>query len=168
MRKSRIRTLARAAMIAALYVALTLVSALLGLSSGAVQIRLSEMLCILPLFTNAAVPGVTVGCFIANLLTGGTVWDLTLGVAATFLGVIASLLFRKHPHLSPIPTIGSNGVLIPIVLMLAGYIPATLPMYLLTALTVCLGETISCGVLGNFLIQYLHKHPKTKRKLFGP
>ncbi len=166
MRKSRIRILARAAMIAALYVALTLASALLGLSSGAVQIRLSEMLCVLPVLTPSAVPGVTVGCFIANLLTGGTVWDLTLGVAATFLGVLLAGLFRKHPRLSALPTIGSNMILIPIVLILAGYIPATLSMYLLTALTVCLGETISCGVLGNFLLQYLHKHPKTKRKLF--
>ncbi len=168
MRKSRIRTLSRAAMIAALYVALTLISALLGLSSGAVQIRLSEMLCILPVFTNAAVPGVTVGCFIANLLIGGTVWDLTLGVLATFLGVLFAKAFRQHPRLSPIPTVVSNAVLIPIVLMLAGYIPAKAPMYLVTLLTVALGELLSCGVLGNFLIQYLHKRPKIKRKLFGP
>ncbi len=167
MRKSRIRTLSRAAMIAALYVALTLLSAILGLSSGAVQIRLSEMLCILPIFTTSAVPGVTVGCFIANLMTGGTVWDLTLGVLATCIGVLLTLPLRRHHRLAPVPTILSNALVIPVVLMLAGYIPATVTMYLVTALTVGLGETISCGVLGTFLIQYLQKHPKTKTKLFG-
>ncbi len=166
MRKSPIRPLSRAAMIAALYVALTALSALLGLSSGAVQIRLAEMLCVLPVFTSAAIPGVTVGCFIANLLTGGTIWDLTLGVFATLLGALSTKPLRHHPRLSPIPTIISNTVLIPVVLMLSGYIPATLPMYFLTALTVGLGECISCGVLGTFLLQYLKNHPKTKTKLF--
>ncbi|MBQ3590734.1 MAG: QueT transporter family protein, partial [Clostridia bacterium] len=72
MKNTSIRFLVRSAMIAALYVALTLVSAMLGMSSGAVQIRLAEALCVLPVFTAAAIPGVTVGCFIANLLTGGT------------------------------------------------------------------------------------------------
>lgn len=161
------RFLVRSAMIAALYVALTLVSAMFGLSSGAVQVRLAEALCVLPVFTTAAIPGVTAGCFIANLLTGGTVWDLTIGVAATFLGTLAARLLRRRKYLAPVPTILSNMLLIPWVLIFAGFIPAGTASYGATALTVGLGEVIACGVLGTMLIRYLDRHPKTMRKLFG-
>ena len=167
MKSSSIRFLVRSAMIAALYVALTLLSALFGLSSGAVQVRLSEALCVLPVFTTAAIPGVTVGCFIANLLTGGTVWDLTIGVFATLLGLAAAYLGRRWKYLVSIPTILSNAFLIPWVLILAGFIPAGAVSYWMTFLTVGLGEVIVCGVLGTVLVRYLDKHPKTVRKLFG-
>ena len=71
-RNTKITTLfiAQAAIIAALYTALTFISAALGLSSGVIQCRISEALCILPLFTTAAIPGLTLGCVISNLLTG--------------------------------------------------------------------------------------------------
>ena len=70
-----------AAVIAALYVALTFLSSLFGLSGqGAVQLRISEALTVLPYFTAAAVPGVTLGCLLANLLTGaaalGLLWTM--------------------------------------------------------------------------------------------
>ena len=67
---NRTKALTRGAVIAALYVVLTLVSAALGLAGGAIQLRLSEALCILPYFCAEAVPGLAVGCFLANLLTG--------------------------------------------------------------------------------------------------
>lgn len=167
MKTTRIRFLVRSAMIAALYVALTLVSAMLGLSSGAIQVRLSEALCILPVYTTAAIPGITVGCFLANLLTGGTIWDLTLGVLATFLGLFFAHLLRRSRYLAPLPTILSNGFLIPYVLILAGFIPHTAASYGMTALTVGLGELIACGGLGTVLLRYLDKHPATATKLFG-
>jgi len=167
MKNTSIRFLVRSAMIAALYVALTLVSAMLGMSSGAVQVRLAEALCILPVFTAAAIPGVTVGCFIANLLTGGTIWDLTIGVLATLLGVLPVRFIRRWKYLASVPTILSNALLIPLVLILAGFIPATAVSYGLTMLTVGLGEVIACGVLGTLLVRYLDTHPKTVRKLFG-
>lgn len=167
MKNTSIRFLVRSAMIAALYVALTLVSAMLGMSSGAVQIRLAEALCVLPVFTAAAIPGVTVGCFIANLLTGGTIWDLTIGVLATLIGVLLAWFGRRWKYLSSIPTILSNALLIPLVLILAGFIPATAVSYGVTMLTVGLGEVIACGVLGTLLVRYLDMHPKTVRKLFG-
>ncbi|MBR4961248.1 MAG: QueT transporter family protein [Clostridia bacterium] len=167
MKNPSIRFLVRCAMIAALYVALTLVSAMFGLSSGAVQVRLAEALCILPVFTAAAIPGVTAGCFIANLLTGGTVWDLTIGVLATLTGALGAWLLRRWKYLASVPTILSNLFFIPWVLILAGFIPAGAVSYWLTALTVGLGEVIACGVLGTVLVRYLDKHPKTTRKLFG-
>lgn len=167
MKPTSIRFLVRSAMIAALYVALTLVSAMMGLSSQAVQVRISEALCILPVYTTAAIPGVTIGCFLANLLTGGTIWDLTIGVFATLIGVVCAYLLRRHKYLASIPTILANGILIPFVLILAGIIPATLSTYLVTFCTVSLGEIIACGGLGTVLLRYLDKHPVTARKLFG-
>ncbi len=167
MKHTHIRFLVRSAMIAALYVALTLVSAMLGMSSGAIQIRLSEMLCVLPVFTTAAIPGVTVGCFIANLLTGGTVWDLTIGVFATLSGALAAWLLRRWRYLASLPTILSNMLLIPWVLILAGFIPSGAASYWMTVLTVGIGEAIACGIFGTILVRYLALHPKTVRKLFG-
>ena len=166
MKKTSIRFLVRSAMIAALYVALTLVSAAFGLSSGAVQVRLSEALCVLPVFTTAAIPGVTLGCFLANLLTGGTVWDLTIGVFATLTGLVLARLLRRWKYLSSLPTILSNTILIPWVLILAGFIPAGAVSYWVTALTVGLGEVIACGIFGTVLVRYLDKHPNIRRKLF--
>ena len=71
--------LTRAAVIAALYVVLTMIANAAGLASGAIQIRISEALTILPVFTWAAVPGLTIGCLLANLLTGAAVWDIVFG-----------------------------------------------------------------------------------------
>ena len=167
MKTTSIRYLVRSAMIAALYVALTLLSAVFGLSSGAVQVRLSEALCVLPVFTSAAIPGVTVGCFIANLLSGGPVWDLTIGVFATLLGAVLARLGRRWKYLSSVPTILSNVLLIPWVLILAGFIPDGAVSYGAAMLTVGLGEIIACSGLGTLLIRYLDTHPKTVRKLFG-
>ena len=78
----------QAAVIAALYVVLTQLAALLGLSSGAIQVRFSEALTILPYFIPSAIPGVTIGCFLANLLTGGAVLDIVFGSIATLIGCV--------------------------------------------------------------------------------
>ncbi|HOA84750.1 MAG TPA: QueT transporter family protein, partial [Bacillota bacterium] len=75
--------IARAGIIAALYVALTFLSAAMGLASGVIQLRLSEALCVLPVFTPAAIPGLAVGCLIANFATGAVVLDVIFGSLAT-------------------------------------------------------------------------------------
>lgn len=160
-----IKTMLYAALIAALYVALTFVSAGFGMASGAVQIRLSELLCVLPVYTTAAIPGLTVGCFLANLLTGSTVWDLVFGTAATFLGVLGAYLLRRIPYLSPLPTILANGLIIPPVLVVSGIIPAS--AYAVTIATVTAGEVISCGLFGLCLVWYLEKHEHMRQLLFG-
>ena len=78
----------QAAMIAALYVVLTMIANALGLSSYSIQIRFSEALCILPFFTPAAIPGLWLGCLIANLMTGAIIWDIIFGSIATLLGAV--------------------------------------------------------------------------------
>lgn len=163
MKNSKVRFIAYSAMIAAAYVALTMISAAFGLSSGAIQIRISEALCVLPIFTLSAVPGVTVGCFIANILCGGTVYDIVFGTLATLIAAVITY-FIKNPLLSSIPTIVSNAVIIPIVLIMSGVGGVNMFPYL--ALTVGLGEVISCGILGTILAVYMKKHPRVSQALF--
>ena len=106
--------LTRAGVIAGLYVALTWISALLGLSGmGAIQLRLSEALCVLPYFTAAAVPGVTVGCLLANLLTGAALPDIIFGTLATLIGAVGTRCLRRNRYLAPLPPIAANTVIIP-------------------------------------------------------
>lgn len=163
MKNSKVKFIAYSAMIAAAYVALTMISAAFGLSSGAIQIRISEALCVLPIFTLSAVPGVTVGCFIANILCGGTVYDIVFGTLATLIAAVITY-FIKNPLLSSIPTIVSNAVIVPIVLIMSGV--GGVNMFLYFALTVGLGEVISCGILGTILAVYMKKHPRVSQALF--
>lgn len=153
-----VRHLTTAAIIAALYVVFTGLSAALGLASGAIQVRLSEALTVLPYFTPAAVPGVTVGCLLANLLTGAPLPDVIFGTLASFLGVLGASFLRKKKYLIALPTILSNAIIIPLVLQYAYGIKDAF-WYLM--LTVGVGELISAGLLGGLLLHVLQK-----RKLF--
>lgn len=152
------RYLTTAAIIAALYVVFTGLSAALGLASGAIQVRLSEALTVLPYFTPAAVPGVTVGCLLANFLTGAPLPDVIFGTLASFLGVLGASFLRKKKYLIALPTILSNAIIIPLVLQYAYGIKDAF-WYLM--LTVGVGELISAGLLGGLLLHVLQK-----RKLF--
>ena len=154
MKNNKVRFIAYSAMTAAAYVALTMISAAFGLSSGAIQIRISEALCVLPIFTLSAVPGVTVGCFIANIV---------FGTLATLIAAVITY-FIKNPLLSSIPTIVSNAVIVPIVLIMSGV--GGVNMFPYFALTVGLGEVISCGILGTILAVYMKKHPRVSQALF--
>jgi len=143
--------------IAALYVVLTFVAQAFGLASGAIQVRLSEALTILPCFTFAAVPGLTVGCVLANLLTGCALWDVVFGSLATLIGAVGTRLLQKKPMLAWIPPVVSNAVIVPIVLQKVYGVPDSF-WYLM--LTVGTGEVIACGVLGIALYEALKKVPK--------
>ena len=156
--KRKTHFLTEAAMIAALYVLLTYLASALGLSSGAVQLRFSEALCILPLFTPAAVPGLVIGCLIANLLTTAVIWDIIFGTLATLIGALGTYLLRgRSPYLAPLPPILANTVIIPAVICaMAGEF--TLPIYFSFAFTVFLGELISCGLLGLLLYRPCKKY----------
>ena len=146
-------------MIAALYVALTFVASRFGLASGAIQVRLSEALTILPVFTSAAIPGLTVGCVLANLLTGCAAWDVVFGSLATLIGAVGTRMLKKRPFLAWIPPVVSNMVIVPIVLMKV-YGLEDAWWYL--ALTVGAGEVISCGLLGMLLYRYAGRIPTLK------
>ena len=140
------------AIIAALYVVLTVAFA--PLSFGAVQIRVSEMLTILPLFTPAAVPGLFLGCILANLIGGAIVWDVLFGSLATLLGAWLGYLLRENRWLVPLPTVLANAVIVPFVLKY-GY-GLELPLHLMS-FYVALGELAGCYVLGELLATVLLK-----------
>ena len=137
--------IANGGLIAALYVVLTMLAAALGLASGAVQVRLSEALTILPVFTSAAVPGLTVGCVLANLITGCAAWDVVFGSLATLIGAVGTRLMKDKPLLAWIPPVLSNAAIVPVVLMKVYGVPEA---WWFLVLTVGAGELISCGLLG--------------------
>ncbi len=147
---------ARAGIIAALYVALTLLSAAMGLSSGVIQLRLSEALCVLPVFTAAAIPGLAVGCLIANFVTGAAVLDIVFGSLATLIGALGAWALRRWKYLAPIPTILANMLIIPFVLKYAYSAGEAIPFMMLT---VGVGEFFACGLLGTGLTAILSKKP---------
>ena len=139
-------SLTRAALIAALYVILTFISQMFGLASGVIQIRLSETLTVLPLFYKEAIPGLWIGCIIANILTGCAPWDVVFGSLATLLGAIGTYYIgRKKPILGPVFPIISNMVIVPLVLQAVYGVKES---FVFLAVTVGIGEVICCGLLG--------------------
>lgn len=156
MKNKQILFLTQAALIAALYVVLTLISNVLGLASMQIQVRFSEALTILPYFTPAAVPGVFIGCLMSNLLAGGALLDIVFGSLATLLAAVLTYLFRRFKWLAPLPPIVCNTLIIPFVLK---YAYGIIPLWL-SFLTVCAGEIISAGVFGMLLLFTLQKYKK--------
>lgn len=155
MRNKKALFITQAAMIAAIYVVLTYFINAFELASGAIQIRISEALTILPVFTPAAIPGVFLGCLLSNLLTGCIVWDVVFGSLASLIGAVGTYLLRKHKYLAPIPPIVANTLIVPFVLSYGYGIPGSIPFFMLT---VGIGEVISCYVLGVLLMTVLGKY----------
>lgn len=155
MKISKIRFVSEGAMIAALYVILTYISMAMGLDKGAVQCRLSEALCVLPVFFPSAVPGLFVGCIISNILTGCAVWDIIFGSLATLIAAIITSKLRRFIYLSPLPAIVMNTLIIPPVISIVYQSEMALPLIFLT---VFLGEAVSCGGFGTLLLIAIKKH----------
>ena len=158
MNRNQTREIAMGGVIAALYVVLTYVAQAFGLASGAIQVRISESLTLLPVLLPSAVPGLTVGCVLANLLTGCAPWDVVFGSLATLIGAVGTRLMKNKAYLSWIPPVLSNTIIVPIVLMKVygvgqeGVVPwlSGLPggLFIPLAIQIFIGEMISCCVLG--------------------
>ena len=145
----------QAAVIAAVYVVLTLAINAFDLANGAIQVRISEALTILPYFTPAAIPGLFVGCLLSNFLTGAPIWDVLFGSLATLLGAAGTYILRRQKWLAPVPPVIANVLIIPPVLHFAYGLPGGIPFFMLT---VGVGEVISCGILGMLLLFLLQKY----------
>lgn len=146
--------MAQAAMIAAIYVALTYVFAPISFSE--IQVRIAEALTILPVFTSAAIPGLFIGCLIGNTIGGALIPDIIFGSLATLIGAFFTWKLRKaHPFLAPVPPILANTLVVPFVLRFAYLIELPIPLMMLT---VCIGEILSCGVLGLILYYALRRY----------
>ena len=155
MKNKKAYFITQAAVIAALYVVLTLFINAFDFASGAIQVRISEALTILPYFTPAAVPGLFIGCLLSNFMTGAAIWDIIFGSLATLIGAIGTYLLRKWKWCAPLPPILSNTIIIPFVLTYAYGIPGGIPFFMLT---VGAGEVLSCGVLGMILLFALQRY----------
>jgi len=159
----KIKYLAQAGIIAALYVVFTLIANAAGLASGVIQVRISEALTVLPFFTPAAIPGLFIGCLLSNILGGCVIWDIIFGSIATLLGALGTYAIRKKlpDWCAAIPSIIANTLIVPFVLAYAYEVPDSIP-YLM--LTVGAGEVISCGILGILLLKLLKPH---RNVIFG-
>ena len=159
MNKNYTLKLVTGGLIAALYVVLTVLAAQFNLASGAIQVRFSEALTIMPVFTVAAVPGLAVGCVLANLLTGCAAWDVVFGSLATLIGAVGTRLLKDKPLLAWIPPVLSNMAIIPIILIKVYAVPDA---WWFLVLTIGAGEIISCGLLGLLLWRSLKNIPQIR------
>ena len=147
-RRNRTLYLCQAALIASLYVLLTFLAQMLGMGSGVIQVRFSEALCLLPIVLPSAIPGVTLGCFLANFLTHAAPLDVIVGPIATLIGALGTYLLRKNRWLAALPPVLSNALIIPFVLAYGYGMEETIPFMMLT---VGIGEILSIYVLGMVL-----------------
>lgn len=182
MHNKKVLYLVQAAMIAALYVVLTMLANALGIASGNIQVRFSEALTVLPFFTSAAIPGLYIGCLLGNIAIGSALPDIIFGPIPTLIGAIGTWALgkayshyaeKKKPEgqkenlraalckwLSPVPPILANAIIIPPVLKYAyGIVPVWL-----SVITVGIGEILSCGVFGLILLFALTRY---RGRLFG-
>ena len=154
MKTNKVRFMTQAAMIAAVYVVLTFVFA--PISFGEVQVRIAEMLTILPIFTPAAVPGLFVGCLIGNITGGAILPDIIFGSIATLEGAVGTWQLRKCPRiLAALPPVIANILIVPFVLRYAYGVVLPIPFLMLT---VGIGEVVSCMILGNLLAAVLGRY----------
>ena len=160
--KKRNLFITQAALIAALYVVLTLVSAAFGLDSKAIQFRLSEVLTVLPALTPAAIPGLFIGCLLSNFICGAMLPDMIFGSLATLIGAVGTYFIGKRVKwLSALPQIAANTVIVPLVLKYAYHLDGTVPFF---ALTVFIGEFVCCGILGTVLLYAIPKRLAAQMK----
>ena len=156
MKRNKVSFITEGAIIAALYVALTYLAFSVNLASGPIQVRFAEALSVLPFFTSAAIPGLFIGCLIANIATGCVIWDIFFGSIATLIGALVAYSIRNTSRwLVPIPNILANTLIVPFVLIYA-YGEATAYYFLL--ISIALGEIISSGALGMVLLFALNKY----------
>lgn len=153
--RKRLVYITEASAIAALYTVITIAIGPLG--SAAIQCRIPEAMCVLAIFTPAAIPGMTLGCLISNIATGCLWQDVLFGTLATLIGVIGARLLRRIWWLTPLPTVISNTLIVPFVLAYAYHAEDGIPFLMLT---VGIGEVISAYVLGIALYFALRKNAR--------
>ena len=175
MKKSSVRRLTEAGVIAALYAGLTLL--LPVISYGPIQFRLSEILTVLPAFTPAAIPGLTVGCLLANgfgLAAGANLagaWDLLVGTGATLLAALCayalrSVRIKNTPVWSAVPAVVFNTGLVGAELCFAVFGGEPDSLWLCLA-QVGIGEVVTAGIGGALLAWMLSRGDLYKR-VFSP
>lgn len=147
--KNHLNYWTRAAMIGAVYALLTILFA--PISYGMIQVRIAEMLMVLPYFTPAAVPGLFVGCLIANIYGGHGILDIVFGSLATLLSAYLVLKISNR-YLVPLPPVIINALVVGMILHLVLGVP-----FYLAAAWVGAGQLLACYGLGLPLLLLLEK-----------
>ncbi|WZL72913.1 QueT transporter family protein [Clostridiaceae bacterium 35-E11] len=147
--------LVQAAFIGAIYAVLTITLA--PISYGQIQVRVAEALTVLPMFTPAAIPGLFVGCIVANIYGGGGIIDIVFGSSATLLAAFMSYKIGKK-WLVPLPPVLINGIVVGLILHYLYQLPLLITMGWVT-----FGQMIACYGLGYPLILMLEKY---RNKIF--
>ena len=157
------RRLALAGAVAAVYAALTLFLPIP--QYGGVQFRVAEAMTVLPFLFPEAVPGLAVGCFLANLLGSPFLLDWVFGTAATLLAALWTARV-KHRALAPLPPVLCNAVIVgaEIAWFTVQDGGAFWPAYALNAFTVGLGEAAACFILGLPLLRWMERMPRSLRQ----
>lgn len=169
--KNSLNYIITAALIAAAYAALTFLSNVFGLAYGPIQLRISEVLTILPIFTPAAIPGLTVGCFIANIGS----FNLLDMIFGTFATLIASILtyylknikFKNIPILALLPPVLINAIIIGFEIS-AFFLPEGLSIwgFAISGIQVGVGQFIVCYILGIPFYLLVQKYRIFEMKFF--
>lgn len=160
MRKITTRQMTVAAIVGALYAALTLLSSVFGIAYGPVQFRFSEALCVLPFLFPETAWGLFAGCWVANLLSPYGLPDMIIGSLATLIAALWTSKCRSK-WLAPLPPVVCNGILVGAVLawQQTGFGDAFLPAFLFNGGSVALGEAAVCFILGLVLLRTMEKTP---------
>ena len=157
MKINKTKFLTQAAMIAAIYV--VLVEVFKPISYGVMQIRIAEVLTVLPYFTPAAIPGLTVGVIISNIIGPYGILDIVVGSVATLIAAYLTYKMKKK-ILAPLPPIIVNAIFVGLMLY---YIflgsPDEMPLSAIMA-WVAIGQTIVCYGLGYPFMLILDKYKK--------
>lgn len=165
--RSSLADLTRAAVCAALYVALTVTPPLSSLAFGAVQLRVSEALCVLAFLFPKTGVGLILGCLISNFFSPMILpLDLILGTSATALGVLGTLWLRRIQRpwvlwLIPLPTVLANALIVPVIICCSMPSGSFFHTYLATFCSVGAGEVLSTYALGLPLYFLLKKFAPT-------
>ena len=165
MRNISVRQLATAAIVGALYAALTLFSSAFGIAYGPVQFRLSEALCVLPFLFPETAWGLFVGCWVSNLISPYGALDMVVGSLATLIAALWTAKCRRR-WLSPLPPVVCNGLLVGAVLawQQSGSLETFFPAFTANALSVALGEAVVCFALGLLLLRGIEKTGTSYRR----
>lgn len=165
MKNSKALFVTESAIIAALYVTLTWVSNIVGLSYGSIQFRISEVLTILPVFTPAAIPGLTVGCIIANFNSPYGLLDVALGSLATLVAsTLCYKLRNKRTHglpvLSALMPVWANALAVSLVIcpFFSEIESGALMAFAVSCVQVGFGELVTGTFLGLLLFKTLVKN----------
>ena len=153
MKNKKALFITQGAVIAAIYVVLVVVFNYW--SFGPIQFRIAEVLTILPYFTPAAIPGLFIGCIIANVMGGAVIWDIVFGSIATLIGAIGTYMLRKNKWLAPLPPVIANTLIVPFVLKYAYGAEELVPLLMVS---IGASELVACGVLGMLLLFALNKY----------